>query len=150
MIGEDVGYMQRSAPRPQAGIVVRPALTVYIQVVRFGPSSSARIMSHTSLRRWILRSIPALSCVAALGCSTAPVQEMSNARQAIRAARDAGADKAAPQTLTEAQALLEQAEASLQRRSYREARRNAVSARSKATEALGAVQPALGRIDRTG
>ena len=72
---------------------------------------------------------------------------MSNARQAIRAARDAGAMKAAPQTLTEAQALLEQAEASLQKRSYREARRNAVSARSKATEALGAVQPGF---DRTG
>ena len=126
---------------------MRAVLTVYIRVVRFDPTSSARIMAQTSLRRWIRVSIPALSCVAALGCSSAPVQEMSNARQAIRAARDAGAEKAAPQTLTAAQALLEQAEASLQRRSYREARRNAVSARSKATEALGAAQPGL---DRTG
>lgn len=80
-----------------------------------------------------------------LGCTTAPVQEMSNARQAIRAARDAGAERAAPKTLTEAQALLEQAEASLQKRAYREARRNAVSARSKAAEALGAAQPGLDR-----
>ena len=89
-----------------------------------------------------------MSCVAALGCSGAPVQEMSNARQAIRAARDAGAERAAPQILTEAQALLEQAEASLQKRSYREAKRNAVSARSKAAEALGAAQPAF--VDRKG
>ena len=37
-------------------------------------------------------------------CAGAPVQEMSNARQAIKAARDAGADKTAPQTLNEAQA----------------------------------------------
>ena len=87
--------------------------------------------------------------MAALGCTTAPVQEMSNARQAIRAAREAGAAHAAPQTLTEAQALLEQAEASLQKRAYREARRNAVSARTKAAEAMGAVTVPPGQ-DRTG
>jgi hypothetical protein len=72
---------------------------------------------------------------------------MSNARQAINAARAAGAAKIAPQTLTEAQALLEAAEANLQRGSYREARRNAVSARGKAAEALGASQA---MADRSG
>jgi hypothetical protein len=66
---------------------------------------------------------------------------MSNARQAIKAARDAGADRVAPQKLSEAQALLEQAETSLQNRSYRDARRNAVAARGRASEALGAVRP---------
>lgn len=74
------------------------------------------------------------------GCAGAPVQEMSNARQAIKAARDAGADKIVPATLSEAQALLERAESNLQRRAYRDARRNAIEARTKATEALDAAQ----------
>lgn len=74
-------------------------------------------------------------------CAGAPVQEMSNARQAIKAARDAGASKAAPDKLTEAEALLDRAEESLQKGDYREARRDAIAARSKASQALNAVQP---------
>jgi hypothetical protein len=87
---------------------------------------------------------PAIFVIVALalaGCAGAPVQEMSNARQAIRAARDAGAEKAAPQKLNEAEALLIRAEDSLERRAYRDARRNAIAARDKAAEALGAAQP---------
>jgi hypothetical protein len=76
-----------------------------------------------------------------VACAGAPVQEMSNARQAIRAAREAGADKMAPQKLNEAEVLLNRAEDSLGRRAYREARRNAIAARDKAAEALDAVQP---------
>ena len=91
-------------------------------------------------------SLPSLLAVLVLtgpvfGCAGAPVQEMSNARQAIRAARDAGAEKTAPQKLNEAEALLNRAEDSLERRAYREARRNAIAARDKAAEALGAAQP---------
>lgn len=82
-----------------------------------------------------------LSNLLIVGCAGAPVQEMSNARQAIRAARDAGADRVAPQKLSEAQDLLQRAEASLQSRAYREARRNAVEARGKAAEALEAAKP---------
>ena len=81
--------------------------------------------------------MPAILAVAVLAlaaCAGAPVQEMSNARQAIRAARDAGAEKAAPQKLNEAEALLNRAEDSLERRAYREARRNAIAARDKAAE----------------
>jgi hypothetical protein len=74
------------------------------------------------------------------GCAGAPVQEMSNARQAIKAAREAGAEKVVPETLSEAQTLLERAEVNLQRRAYRDARRDAIAARGKASEALGAVQ----------
>lgn len=88
--------------------------------------------------------MPAILVVAALAlaaCSGAPVQEMSNARQAIRAARDAGAERSAPQKLNEAETLLNRAEDSLERRAYREARRNAIAARDKAAEALGAAQP---------
>jgi hypothetical protein len=75
-------------------------------------------------------------------CAGAPVQEMSNARQAIKAARDAGADQKAPEMLSEAQALLDRAQDSLQRRAYRDARRNAIAARSKAAEALDAMRTA--------
>ena len=88
--------------------------------------------------------MPAILAVAALAlaaCAGAPVQEMSNARQAIRAARDAGAERTAPQKLNEAEALLIRAEDSLERRASREARRNAIAARDKAAEALGAAQP---------
>ena len=88
--------------------------------------------------------MPALLVAAALAlaaCAGAPVQEMSNARQAIRAARDAGAERTAPQKLTEAEALLNRAEDSLERRAYREARRNAIAARDKAAEALDSAQP---------
>jgi Domain of unknown function (DUF4398) len=87
----------------------------------------------------------ALMCVGMAGCAVAPVQEMSNARQAIKAARDAGAERVAPQKLSEAQALLEQAEANLQNRSYRDARRNAVAAHGRAVEAMDAVHPGDGR-----
>lgn len=73
-------------------------------------------------------------------CAGAPVQEMSNARQAIKAARDAGASSTAPQKLNEAQTLLDQAEDSLQRRAYRDARRDAIAARGKAAEALDTAQ----------
>ena len=92
----------------------------------------------------VLRACCALMWVAlSMGlpaCAGAPVQEMSNARQAIKAARDAGADKVAPSVMSEAQTLLQRAETSLQRRAYRDARRAAIEARGKASEALEAVQ----------
>jgi hypothetical protein len=81
-------------------------------------------------------------CAILGGCAGVPAQEMSNARQAIKAARDAGANQVAPQKLNEAQSLLERAEADLQQRDFRSARRNAVQARGRATEALSAVQTA--------
>ena len=83
----------------------------------------------------------ALLSVMLVACAGAPVQEMSNARQAIRAARDAGAAKMAPSTLSEAEKLLQRAEQNLQNRAYRDARRNAVAAHGKAAEALVATQP---------
>jgi hypothetical protein len=71
-------------------------------------------------------------------CAGAPVQEMSNARQAIKAARDAAGGSAisTPASLIEAEALLNRAEDSLQKRAYKQARRDAIAARGKAAEAL--------------
>jgi hypothetical protein len=91
------------------------------------------------LPRYFFRGLLLVLLSGMAACAGAPVQEMSNARQAIKAARDAGAERVAPQVLSEAQAYLERAEVSLMNHSYREARRNALAARGRATEALDAV-----------
>lgn len=87
-------------------------------------------------RRALAKAFSVLACSALAACAGAPVQEMSNARQAIRAAHEAGAERTAPQQLIEAQGYIEKAEASLQSREYRAARRAALAARGKAVEAL--------------
>ena len=74
------------------------------------------------------------------GCVSAPVQEMSNARQAVVAAADAGAEQHAADILDQARAYLRSAESNLKRHDYREARRDAVVAREKAVEALKAAE----------
>src|SRR5262245_5708855 len=83
-----------------------------------------------------------IACAAAMGvlllsgCASAPVQEMSNARQAIRAAQDAGAATKAATSLTEAQGALNKAEGLLNKKFYRAARRSAEEAHTKALAAL--------------
>jgi hypothetical protein len=83
-----------------------------------------------------------LASMGLVGCAGAPVQEMSNARQAIKAAREAGGEVAAPQSLIEAEALLNRAEDSLQKRAFKAARRDAIAARGKAAEALSTARTA--------
>lgn len=74
--------------------------------------------------------------VAATGCAIAPpVQEMSDARQAIRAAVDAEADEYAPRTLSAAESLLDSAAEDLESGFYEQARRAAIAAREKAIQA---------------
>lgn len=74
------------------------------------------------------------------GCAASPpVQEMSDARQAIAAAREAGAEEFAAVELDAALQLLESAEASLQSGNptgYWSAQRDAVSAKETAFKAL--------------
>ncbi|MGH8494561.1 MAG: DUF4398 domain-containing protein [Gammaproteobacteria bacterium] len=69
-------------------------------------------------------------------CASAPVQEMSDARQAINAAEQAGAERLAPQAIDDARQLLTNAEEQLQNGRYFSARRNAIEAKAKALEAL--------------
>jgi hypothetical protein len=97
-------------------------------------------MAQIISRRLSIQLFAIVLCCVLSACGGAPVQEMSNARQAIRAAHDAGAERIAPDPLTEAHTYLQQAEASLNSRKYRDARRQAVAARDKAVEALDAVQ----------
>lgn len=72
-------------------------------------------------------------------CGTAPpVQEMSDARQAIAVAREAGAAERAAFHLKAAEDYLESAEQALSDHSYSEARRDAKQAKMKALDALKA------------
>ena len=85
-----------------------------------------------------LRAALLAALLTGTACVSAPVQEMSNARQAIAAAEDAGAADHAPADLAAAQTLLSRAEQRLQDKRYREARRAAVAAKMKAAAALEA------------
>ena len=76
-----------------------------------------------------------------VACETAPpVQEMSDARQAISIAKEAGAGTVAPEELEQAEKLLVDAQRNLADRAYTQAKRNATQAKQKALEALSAVQ----------
>ncbi len=88
---------------------------------------------------------PILSLAAALvatlfiaaACETAPpVQEMSDARQAIAAAQEAGAADLAAAELKQAEIFLRSAERKLNDREYAAARFDAVQAKEKALRAL--------------
>jgi len=87
--------------------------------------------------RWLCLAV---LVVGLSGCATAPpVQEMSDARQAIAAAREAGAEQLANDQLDQAQVLLENAEAFLgigTSNSYWQAKKAAVESKEMAFEAL--------------
>ena len=85
----------------------------------------------------ILLTLMIASCVAG-----PPVQEMSDARQAIAAAEESNAATLAPDELDEARRLLEQAETQLRARYYGLAQTSAIQARSRAVEALQTSQAA--------
>ena len=68
-------------------------------------------------------------------CATAPVQEMSDARQSIEDAVAAGAEQHAPRALARARELLRQAELQLEEGAYKAARADAERAKEAAIEA---------------
>jgi outer membrane murein-binding lipoprotein Lpp len=72
------------------------------------------------------------------GCSSAPVQEMSDARQAIAAARTAGATESSSPDFYAAQAAIARAEKHLQAEEYTRARLAAMEAKRHAAAALTA------------
>ena len=96
-------------------------------------------------RRGIL--VVLLLIVASCG-SGPPVQEMSDARQAIAVAEEAGAAASPGSDLQVAQDYLQSAEEKLQRRAYRDARQDALQAKNKALEALASSQNAPADHDR--
>jgi len=82
----------------------------------------------------------ALLTVLVAACGTAPVQEMSEARQAISAARDAGARDYATVQYNRAESLLKTAEHMLNNRHYGKARQSANEARDEAIRARETAQ----------
>lgn len=69
------------------------------------------------------------------GCATLPSQEMSDARQAIAAALEAGAQAHAPATLNLAETILQDAQTALQAGDYNSSRAAALEAHAAAVEA---------------
>jgi hypothetical protein len=87
------------------------------------------------LRTGLLRgAVIAWLCLCA-ACAGPPVQEMSDARQAIRAAEAAGADQSAAVEMTQARALIKSAEDNIKVGNYRQAREHARLSRETAIEA---------------
>lgn len=83
----------------------------------------------------MFRALLALAALA--GCVTSPpIQEMSDARQAISAAEQADAERVAADTLADARRFLAEAERQLQEQAYGPARMNAVRAKNRAALAL--------------
>jgi len=85
-------------------------------------------------RRWWYITIICL-VIALSACVSAPVQEMSDARQAIQAAKEAGADSQSQANLLKAEQLLKQAQQALEHGEYKMARNRARAARNEALEA---------------
>ena len=83
-----------------------------------------------------LRSILLAVLLTVVGCTTAPVQELSDARQAIAVAKEAGAAEYAADDLTAAENHLSSAEKNLGGRHYSDARDDAVQAKTRALDAL--------------
>jgi outer membrane murein-binding lipoprotein Lpp len=91
----------------------------------------------------MLRFIAVFVGIACLiGCTSAPVQEMSDARQAIAAARVAGATEGSSPDFYAAQAAIARAEKHLQAQEYTRARLAALQAKHHAAAALASEQQA--------
>lgn len=89
----------------------------------------------------MLRALLTLAVLMVAGCVTAPpVQEMSDARQAISAAEQADAERLAADTLNDARRFLAEAERQIQEEAYSAARMNAVRAKNRAALALRSSQ----------
>lgn len=89
----------------------------------------------------MLRAVAAIVSLLLVGCVTAPpVQEMSDARQAIKAAELAEGDRLAADTLGDARRFLAEAERQIQEEAYGPARMNALRAKNRAALALRSSQ----------
>jgi hypothetical protein len=89
----------------------------------------------------MLRVLATIGALMLAACVTAPpVQEMSDARQAIAAAEQADAGRVAADTLAAARRFLAEAERQIQEQAYGPARMNAVRAKNRAALALRSSQ----------
>lgn len=89
-----------------------------------------------------IRFLPVMLALLLAACAAIPAQEMSDARQAIQSAEQAGAGIHAPRALNLARTLLERAEAELAVKDYAAARRTAHDAKTAAIQAREAADDA--------
>jgi len=94
---------------------------------------------------YFLRALALTALLSLAACQSAPVQEMSDARQAISVAKKAGAEKYAPYDLKAALDYLRSAEGFINERQYKNARQDAVNAKASALEALHASSEQSGK-----
>ncbi len=97
--------------------------------------SDQRTPRATTRTRAPLAALVALALAACVS-TPPPVQEMSDARQAVEAAREAGAEQYAPQLFRRSVELLKGAQRTLEHRGYTQARNQALGARRLAMEAM--------------
>ena len=113
-------------------------------VRRLGAGAACTVSRAAGLQDKNHKMIRVLATTAVLllaGCVTSPpVQEMSDARQAIAAAEEANAERVAADTLADARRFLAEAERQIQEQSYGPARMNAVRAKNRAALALRTVK----------
>ncbi len=76
-----------------------------------------------------------LTILSLMACASAPVQEMSDARQALRSAEIVGAERYSPDDYLAARRSLETAQMWLDIGAYTNARRHALDARAQAIRA---------------
>jgi hypothetical protein len=81
-----------------------------------------------------------VAAIAFCGCAGAPVQEMSDARQALAAAEQGHAEKTAPTEMSVARRYMDAAQAALDSGDYGTAREDATLASQAAAKALGISQ----------
>jgi len=94
-----------------------------------------------SSARWSKTIVLCVFLLAMSGCVTnPPYQEMSDARQALNAAVEAGADVANPNLVRLAKRHMKNAKVAMKERRFNAARNEAVLAHKKAAEALQHLQ----------
>jgi hypothetical protein len=105
------------------------------------PRVGCAVGSLQSKNYKMIRVLATIGILLLTGCVTAPpVQEMSDARQAIVAAELADNDRVATDTLADARRFLADAERQIQEQNYGPARLNAVRAKNRAALALRTIQ----------
>lgn len=107
-------------------------------VYRLAGLGSRMGIIHISFARNFCFSISFLVLVvttSVLGCSSVPAQEMSDARQAIRAAQNEGVSSQTSLELADALRLIKLAQQKLESGKYEKARINALTAKQKALDA---------------
>jgi hypothetical protein len=92
-------------------------------------------VKQTSMIRRFTLSLGILAALLLIACASAPVQEMSDARQAIQAAKAAGADVNVDQNLSKAETYLQDAQSAIEVGEYSVARDSARAAREEALQA---------------